>query len=126
MNRKPKTIAAVGAVALASAVGYAGGLLSADPDAALASETKQASGSAAPNADGRSMMAREHATMMREPAMRDMHRAMMREPAMRKMHQAMMRKHAQMMGEPAMRRMREDAMKQAPEMRRMMREHMAR
>lgn len=116
MKWKSTTIAAVGALAVGTGAGYAGGAVASEPAAVQAPPAK-AQPSANPMMDGTGgsmmteMMDAEHAKMMRDPAMRRMHRTMVRE-------------HAKMMRDPAMRRQHERAMREFPEMARMMRKHM--
>lgn len=117
MRTKLTLAAAAGAMALVAGGGYLASAAG-DPEPASAQSPPTQTQPA-----GDSMMGGHSGSMMTE-MMDAEHALMMRDPAMGKMHRAIVREHAKTMRDPAMRRLEDRAMRQFPEMARMMREHM--
>ena len=123
MKTRITAVAVTGALALAAGVGYVGGTAGAESAAAQSPAKNERSTNSMTKRDGGHAMGRDGALMM--GAMMDrQHAKMMRDPAMRRMHRGMVRQHSKLMRDPAMRKAHNNAMREFPDMARMMRDHM--
>jgi hypothetical protein len=122
MKTKTTAVVAAGVLVLAAGAGYAGGAAGAESAAAHSPAQNERSMDSMMKRDDGHTMGRDRASMM--AAMMDrQHAKMMRDPAMRKMHRGMVREHSKMMQDPAMRKAHGNAMREFPEMPRTMRDH---